>query len=213
MATDSFWDAFYRRPLDQIPWQNTQADWFKKLVDEGKVNGESALDLGCGTGMKSTYLAQHGFSRVIGMDISAQAIAIAKENAEKAGVSDKCAFFACDLGGKWALPDDNEKFDFILDWAMLHGLPSEKRPSYAQNIDKHSRKGSRFLIRAFGTTADKESFEESIDGVSVRIHFLSEDDVTKLFPNFSVLERNRSLPRTKTDGDIFLTELLMEKKA
>ncbi|MFA5926580.1 MAG: hypothetical protein WCT32_02175 [Patescibacteria group bacterium] len=45
-------------PLDQIPWQRTQADWSRHLVDGGTIKGKTALDLGCGTGKKSIYLAE-----------------------------------------------------------------------------------------------------------------------------------------------------------
>ena len=63
---NTFWDKYYQKPLDEIPWQNTQADWFKELVDGGEISDNSALDLGCGTGKKSIYLAQKGgFKKVL----------------------------------------------------------------------------------------------------------------------------------------------------
>ena len=54
----AFWKRFYELPLDKIPWNRTQMDWFKELVDYGKISGTSAIDLGCGVGMKSIYLAK-----------------------------------------------------------------------------------------------------------------------------------------------------------
>ncbi len=54
----NFWDDIYENtPLTDIPWQLTQADWFGELLDEGVLTGETALDLGCGTGIKSIRLA------------------------------------------------------------------------------------------------------------------------------------------------------------
>ena len=49
------WEQYYKKtPLNEIPWQKTQADYFIKAVD--KIKSGTALDLGCGTGMKSIYL-------------------------------------------------------------------------------------------------------------------------------------------------------------
>ena len=59
MNTRSKWEKYYTEtPLNKIPWQKTQADYFTKVIKTGKVKAGSALDLGCGTGMKSIYLAK-----------------------------------------------------------------------------------------------------------------------------------------------------------
>ena len=78
MNTYGIWEKYYREtPLEKIPWQKTQADYFTKLIDSNRIKPGAALDLGCGTGMKSIYLAQKGF-KVTGIDISETAIKIAK---------------------------------------------------------------------------------------------------------------------------------------
>jgi len=40
----SYWDKYYQKPLDQIPWQKTQATWFEKNVESGRITGKTALD-------------------------------------------------------------------------------------------------------------------------------------------------------------------------
>ncbi len=57
MNEKELWEKFYERPLEQIPWQTVQSDWFKQLVDNNKIKGKTALDLGCGTGIKFTWLS------------------------------------------------------------------------------------------------------------------------------------------------------------
>src|SRR4030043_1814115 len=110
-----YWDKFYEKPLEEIPWQNVQADWFKELVDNKTIKGSSSLDLGCGTGQKSIYLAKYGgFSEVTGVDISERAIEIANQNAKEAAVRCK---FVCDDVTKWSFVKAGNTFDFILDWA------------------------------------------------------------------------------------------------
>ncbi|PJE75534.1 hypothetical protein COV04_04495 [Candidatus Uhrbacteria bacterium CG10_big_fil_rev_8_21_14_0_10_48_11] len=80
--TKDFWDEFYNQPLEHIPWQGTQADWFQELVDKEVLVGKSAIDVGCGTGAKTRYLARHGSHEVLGFDISPKAIALAKKATE-----------------------------------------------------------------------------------------------------------------------------------
>lgn len=76
----SFWENYYNRPVGQIPWNKSQADWFEKLIANGKIKGNTALDIGCGVGYKSIYLAEVcGFSSIVGVDISGKAIKIAQK--------------------------------------------------------------------------------------------------------------------------------------
>jgi len=104
-------EKFYRNtPLEKIPWNKTQADYFLKILNSGKSGEGKALDLGCGIGAKSIALAKKGFS-VTGIDISPTAIQYAKENAKKEGV--KARFIAADATDLSFLKD--EEFDFVLD--------------------------------------------------------------------------------------------------
>ena len=59
----------------------------RRLFELASHNGKTknAIDLGCGTGTHSIYLAQQGFS-VIGVDISPTAIRQAQKKASQAGV-------------------------------------------------------------------------------------------------------------------------------
>lgn len=120
---NTFWDKYYQKSLNEIPWQNTQADWFKDLVDRDEISGNSALDLGCGTGNKSIYLAlKGGFKKVHGVDISEQAIEYAKANAQDSNVEIICTFSCHDLKD-WSFLSKDEAFDFILDWATNCQVP------------------------------------------------------------------------------------------
>lgn len=205
----AFWDKFYEKPLNKIPWQNTQADWFKELVDGKIIKGASAIDLGCGTGKKSIYLAKNGdFKKVIGIDIAEKAIDLAKQSAIAEKVEDVCAFIAHDATD-WSFIESGEKFDFILDWANLHGIPIEKRNEYVKGIHDHSHRGTLFLIRTFSTETDDEYFEEKIDSIKEKVYLFNENSIASLFPGFKIIKKHKSLPRTKPN--LYFTELLMEK--
>jgi len=53
-----------------------------RLIEDKKINPCKVLDIGCGEGYNSIYLASRGFD-VLGIDISKKAIKYAKENAKK----------------------------------------------------------------------------------------------------------------------------------
>ena len=84
------WDDRYRQgAYAQRPWpsdflqQNIQA--LAKLADENGQSPGRALDLACGAGRNSVFLAQHGFATQ-GIDISAAAIARGAAYATQVGV-------------------------------------------------------------------------------------------------------------------------------
>ncbi len=201
----SKWEKYYSKtPLDKIPWQKTQADYFTKVIETRKIKTGLALDLGCGTGAKSIHLAKKGF-KVIGIDISETAIKYAKENAHKEKV--KINFIVADATDLNFLKD--RKFDFVLDWANFHGIPKNKREKYINGIVKHTKKGGIFLLRCFGKDETQKQFV--VRPMSI-VYLSSEEDIKNLFSKyFKILETNRSKPFGKTSPSKRLNEYLMEK--
>lgn len=102
-----------------------------------------ALDLGCGTGTTSIYLAQHGW-QATGVDFSPKAIELAREKAQRANV--KMDF---QLGDVSRLDFLRESFDLILDIGCLHGLDRESRTRYAEQLRRLTHPGSKFLLFGF----------------------------------------------------------------
>lgn len=61
-------------------WQyETTADQFRRYMNHLDLTGKTLLDLGCGMGGRSNYLAARGPERVIAVDIDAGAVETAKE--------------------------------------------------------------------------------------------------------------------------------------
>ena len=56
------------------------------------VSGKTVVDFGCGEGFECIELAERGADRVIGLDIRESILAVARRNAERAGVSRVCEF-------------------------------------------------------------------------------------------------------------------------
>jgi SAM-dependent methyltransferase len=112
------------------------------LVESGSVHGR-ALDLGCGTGTNSIYLAQRGFA-VVGVDFSPAAIELAREKARQAG-----AAVDFQIGDVTQLDFLREPFDFVLDIGCFHSLDAMGRTGHAQHLARLTRTGSTFLLWAF----------------------------------------------------------------
>ena len=86
------WDGKYTGRVAGPP---RLPDVFAPYADELPTSGE-ALDLACGFGAASVWLAERGLS-VSGVDVSAVAIEQAQDLAVRHGVTDRCRFSVADL--------------------------------------------------------------------------------------------------------------------
>ena len=82
----------------RVPYVPTPQDVVDRMLQMARVTGSDYLiDLGSGDGrIVVTAAAKHG-ARGFGVDINPTRIAEALENAKKAGVTDKVAFYQRDL--------------------------------------------------------------------------------------------------------------------
>lgn len=71
-----------------------------EFLDKHIKGGENVLDIGCGSGILSIASALLGAGSALGVDIDAQSVKTAKENAEINGISDKVKFIVGDLADK-----------------------------------------------------------------------------------------------------------------
>jgi 2-polyprenyl-3-methyl-5-hydroxy-6-metoxy-1,4-benzoquinol methylase len=97
-------DAIYR--LERSPfwrWINTT---FRKAVFErytitfeqaGDVSGKKILDVGCGSGIYAVDFARRGAARVVGVDFSGNMLELARQEAERHQVADRCEFIQADF--------------------------------------------------------------------------------------------------------------------
>ena len=120
-------DAYYRAKT--TPWDLGRRDF--NLIDavtKTPVNSCKALDIGCGAGHNSIWLAQEGFL-VTGVDVSDTALQKAKDNASEANV--ECTFLSVRF-----LEDDvpGAPFGFIFDRGCWHLLDSHERERFAEKV-------------------------------------------------------------------------------
>ncbi|MGM0867411.1 MAG: class I SAM-dependent methyltransferase [Bacillota bacterium] len=74
------------------------------------------LDVGCGAGQEAVFLAQHGLN-MIGVDLSAEALRIAAEQAKEAGVQVDWLH-----GNVLDLPVEEQSVDFVNDRGCFHSF-------------------------------------------------------------------------------------------
>src|SRR5882724_2806111 len=126
MSGSAHWNAMYEKPPEEIPWEiETAPRDLSDLVENKIVLPGRALDLGCGTGHYSMYLAEHGFD-VTGVDFSENALASARKEAAKRALA--ITFLQGDVRGLTAMFP--EPFDFILEYSLLHHISPDDLPPY-----------------------------------------------------------------------------------
>ncbi|MBI5465427.1 class I SAM-dependent methyltransferase [Candidatus Gottesmanbacteria bacterium] len=83
-----------------------------------KATGKIVADFGCGVGDFCFRVLEYQPKKVIGLDISAVAVAEATKRVEEAGIKDKVEFFQADLGKLDELPE----FDFAVGLGFIDYL-------------------------------------------------------------------------------------------
>lgn len=139
------YDFLYRRGA---PWEGGPRAELVDLVESARVSpaapGPRVLDLGCGSGSGSVYLAGRGFD-VIGVDLSTVAIDKARGAATAAGVSP--TFVVGDLMEAPSVSDG--PFDVLLDGGTVDDFSPARRPAVVERIEALSRPGSLLVMWCF----------------------------------------------------------------
>jgi 2-polyprenyl-3-methyl-5-hydroxy-6-metoxy-1,4-benzoquinol methylase len=121
-------DAIYR--LERSPfwrWINTT---FRKAVFErytitfeqaGDVTAKKILDVGCGSGIYSVDFARRGAAHVVGVDFSGNMLELARQEAERHQVADRCEFIQADF----LELNLEDKFDISIAMGVFDYVPDQ----------------------------------------------------------------------------------------
>jgi SAM-dependent methyltransferase len=139
--------TFYR--LGFVPWDgHPLATSLQQLIEgDGALPPGTALDLGCGTGDNSIYLAEHGW-QVTGVDFVAKAVdkARAKAAAKKADAN----FVRADVT-RLSSEGVGSNFGLIVDNGCLHGMSPDDRDAYVREVTAVAAPDARLLLVEFIT--------------------------------------------------------------
>ena len=126
------------------PWDGHQMPvHLRELVEsDGALPVGRALDVGCGTGDTSIYLAQHGWD-VTGIDFVERALEKARLKGQRATVNIRWLRADVTKLGRYEI---GHGFNLVTDNGLIHGLSDDARDAYVQELSPLLADGGRLLI-------------------------------------------------------------------
>lgn len=129
------------------PWDSGVPPPELVAVMEGndRLAAGKALDLGCGTGTNSIYMAQHGWD-VTGVDFVPRAISAANRKAAAAAVTPRLI-----VGDVTRLTElgVGAGYNLLLDLGCFHSIPDTGRDAYVRGATEVARAGASMLLFCF----------------------------------------------------------------
>lgn len=123
----SFFAAYdWARSWQDLPWAHDEPTLFLAEICARRKPGR-ALDLGCGAGTDSVYLARQGWE-VTALDFMPKALEFTRSRAQEAGVTVRPV--EADIT-EWVVP---ESFDLVLDHGLLHNLDPGRSTAYRERV-------------------------------------------------------------------------------
>jgi SAM-dependent methyltransferase len=151
MKTEDKYKERYK--MGNTPWDIGKPDFnLVEVFGQISIRGCNALDIGCGTGDNSIWLAQNGF-KVYGIDTSDVALEKARDKALRAGVT--CSFLYIDF---FSQNIEGAPFGFVFDRGCFHSFNSEKdRSMFAQKVAKYLEESGLWLMIAGNADERREA--------------------------------------------------------
>jgi SAM-dependent methyltransferase len=133
--------------LGLVVWRREMpaADLVAMIEGPSRLAPGRALDLGCGTGTDTIYLATHGWD-VTAVDMVPRAPATARRNATAAGMrrgSSKATSPNCTISRSATA------MRLLLDFGCFHTLPDDRRAAYVASVSGAAAAGGKLLLYGF----------------------------------------------------------------
>lgn len=122
LITDPYFDFQAALGMSKHPGGLSSTKELAELC--GITRPSYVLDVGCGVGATACWLARSIGCRVVGIDISEEMIARAKERAKREGVEDKVEFRRADA---LKLPFKSNSFDVVIGESVLMFIKNRKK--------------------------------------------------------------------------------------
>ena len=192
------WERIYRKyPLGSLGWElGKPRPILVEFVEKGLIKKGKTLDLCCGAGTNTIYLAEKGFE-VTAIDISQRAIEYAKKKAEQANV--KINFMVQSFVD---LSIEDEEFDFVFDMGCFHHVEIMDRHRFIKGVHRVLKKAGDYLLTCF-----------SYKNGPAWNHF-TEKQIIRLFSGYFEINEIRHISSIEGDGvkRYFYTVWMRKKK-
>lgn len=177
--TYSSWDELYKHSnISNLPWVSENIHpILKEQIDALPIKKGNALDVGCGLGQVSRYLAEQGFNTTA-IDVSEKAISICKE------LNNTVKHIEYLVANSITFNSD-KKFDLIIDFLHIHDIERDNIKLYLNNIENQLNKGGYLIFSTF-TQNDKSNTQNNVRRsfyVNQEINYYTKDDIINLLNN------------------------------
>lgn len=123
------------RFLDAVLRSSMFSRFEKAFAEIEACGAKTVLDVGCGPGTHDVMLAKKLRTQVTGVDVASSMIELARNNAEKTGVSELCRFVVGDFDGFGG----NTRFDAVLSVGVVEYI-KEPGPFVRKMFDLAKKK-------------------------------------------------------------------------
>jgi len=184
------WDGIYRRDGRVFDSPAPVVHHVAEVLLEHSCR--RVVDLGCGSGRHTVFLAQRGFD-VIGIDNSPTALRLSREWLTHEGLRARLAL--ADM--RRPLPLPGGVWDAVISTQVIHHALQDTARGTAREISRILRPGGVLFVSVPSGTDPDETFREvepgtfvptSGDEAGLPHHIFSAEELASLFPGYAVLE-------------------------
>jgi SAM-dependent methyltransferase len=153
----SKWQSFYDYRARSCPFfQLVPDENLSEWLQHGRIAPGSALDLGCGNGRNSIFLARRGFS-VQAVDYSVSAVAWAKEEIANAQVSVRVH-----CSSVFEFQVNPSSYDLVYDSGCFHHIPPHRRHQYVRLVAGALKPGGALGLVCFAPEGGSGYSDEDV---------------------------------------------------
>ena len=136
------WQHSWSRPGYAPVWRTGEvpAPLLEAVAEGWFTAGQSVLDIGCGSGELSAWLAGQGI-RATGIDFAPAAIEQCRQ--QQAAMTAGPRYAVVDICRP---PDATLRYDGLFDRGCFHGIPTDQARDYARSVSSLVDPGGKFLL-------------------------------------------------------------------
>ncbi len=183
------WNDLYKYSnVYDLPWvSKTIHPTLKKVIDKLPISNGKALDIGCGLGQVSRYLAKVGYETT-GIDISEEAIKLCNQ------LNDTGKIINYQTANSITFTSDN-KYDLIIDFLHIHDIERKDVQKYLKNIDQLLSDKGYFIVSTFSQDDESNKYNNIRESnyVEQKINYYSKEDILNFLTDYYVVVEESAL--------------------